>query len=81
MCRSLLQRSVTNVQKLHELAQNQLFELSAQSEQERTVKQSLVNFLMDDVEQAQTMLLCLEGEKLISKLNMELRDVQNNLVK
>ena len=69
------------MQKLHELAQNQLFELSAQSEQERTVKQSLVNFLMDDVEQAQTMLLCLEGEKLISKLNMELRDVQNNLVK
>ncbi|KAK6142463.1 hypothetical protein DH2020_022811 [Rehmannia glutinosa] len=52
-------------QKLHEFAQSQLFELRAQSDEERAAKQSEVNLLMDEVEQAQTRLLSLEREKLI----------------
>ncbi|KAG4992030.1 hypothetical protein JHK87_025487 [Glycine soja] len=55
--------SVSTMQKLHELAQNQLFELRAQSEEERASKQSEVNLLMDEVERAQSMLLSLEREK------------------
>ncbi|WVZ13353.1 hypothetical protein V8G54_010919 [Vigna mungo] len=66
--------SVSNMQKLHEIAQNQLFELRAQSdhdspvflkttEEERAAKQSEVTLLMDEVERAQTMLLSLEREK------------------
>ncbi|CAK8579566.1 unnamed protein product [Lathyrus sativus] len=55
--------SVSNMKKLHELAQNQLFELRAQSEEERAAKQAEANLLMDEVERAQTMLLGLEREK------------------
>ncbi|XP_043716325.1 protein CASP isoform X2 [Telopea speciosissima] len=55
--------SVANMQKLHELAQSQLFEVQAQSEEERAAKQSEVNLLMDEVERAQTRLLSLEREK------------------
>ncbi|GAV78859.1 CASP_C domain-containing protein [Cephalotus follicularis] len=55
--------SVSNMQKLHELAQNQLFEFRAQSEEDRAAKQSEVNLLMDEVERAQTRLLSLEREK------------------
>ncbi|KAJ9187301.1 hypothetical protein P3X46_002774 [Hevea brasiliensis] len=55
--------SVANMQKLHELAQSQLFEVRAQSEEERAAKQSEVNLLMDEVERAQTRLLSLEREK------------------
>ncbi|KAJ7969655.1 Protein CASP [Quillaja saponaria] len=55
--------SVSNMQKIHELAQSQLFELRAQSEEERAAKQSEVNLLMDEVERAQTRLLSLEREK------------------
>ncbi|KAJ7973904.1 putative Protein CASP [Quillaja saponaria] len=55
--------SVSNMQKLHELAQSQLFELRAQSDEERATKQSEVNLLMDEVERAQTRLLSLEREK------------------
>ncbi|GMJ06596.1 CCAAT-displacement protein alternatively spliced product [Hibiscus trionum] len=57
------QESVANMQKLHELAQNQLFELRAQSEEDRVAKQSEVNILMDEVERAQTRLFSLEREK------------------
>ncbi|KAL6973556.1 hypothetical protein U1Q18_027742 [Sarracenia purpurea var. burkii] len=57
------QESVSNMQKLHELAQSQLFEVRAQSEEERATKQSEVNLLMDEVERAQTRLLSLEREK------------------
>ncbi|KAI4350893.1 hypothetical protein L6164_005298 [Bauhinia variegata] len=57
------QESVSNMQKLHELAQNQLFELRAQSDEERAAKQSEVSLLMDEVERAQTRLLSLEREK------------------
>ncbi|THG03063.1 hypothetical protein TEA_010737 [Camellia sinensis var. sinensis] len=57
------QDSVSNVQKLHELAQSKLFEFRAQSEEERAAKQSEVNLLMDEVERAQTRLLSLEREK------------------
>ncbi|KAB1212644.1 Protein CASP [Morella rubra] len=55
--------SVSNMQKLHELAQSQLFELRAQSDEDRAAKQSEVNLLMDEVERAQTRLLSLEREK------------------
>ncbi|MQM05483.1 hypothetical protein Taro_038291 [Colocasia esculenta] len=55
--------SVINMQKLHEFAQSQLFELRAQSEEETAAKQSEVNLLMDEVERAQTRLLTLEREK------------------
>ncbi|KAB1212642.1 Protein CASP [Morella rubra] len=56
--------SVSNMQKLHELAQSQLFELRAQSDEDRAAKQSEVNLLMDEVERAQTRLLSLEREKV-----------------
>lgn len=55
--------SVSNMQKLHELAQSQLFEFQAQSEEERAAKQSEVNLLLDEVERAQTRLVSLEREK------------------
>ncbi|KAG6675651.1 hypothetical protein I3843_15G107400 [Carya illinoinensis] len=57
------QESVSNMQKIHELAQSQLFELRAQSDEDRAAKQSEVNLLMDEVERAQTRLLSLEREK------------------
>ncbi|TYK28184.1 protein CASP [Cucumis melo var. makuwa] len=57
------QESVSNMQKLHERAQSQLFELRAQSDEERAAKQSEVTLLMDEVERAQTRLLSLEREK------------------
>ncbi|KAK4844609.1 hypothetical protein QYF36_022282 [Acer negundo] len=57
------QESVANMQKLHELAQSQLFEVRAQSDEERAAKQSEVNLLMDEVERAQTRLVGLEREK------------------
>ncbi|KAE9463951.1 hypothetical protein C3L33_04196, partial [Rhododendron williamsianum] len=56
--------SVSNMQKLHELAQNQLFEVRAQSDEERAAKQSEVSLLMDEVERAQTRLHSLEREKV-----------------
>lgn len=55
--------SVSNMQKLHELAQSQLFEVHAQSEEDRAAKQTEVTLLMDEVERAQTRLLSLEREK------------------
>ncbi|KAL8463647.1 hypothetical protein ACS0TY_033562 [Phlomoides rotata] len=57
------QESVSTMRKLHEFAQSQLFELRAQSEEDRALKQSEVNLLMDEVDQAQTRLLSLEREK------------------
>ncbi|XP_061342119.1 protein CASP isoform X1 [Gastrolobium bilobum] len=63
--------SVSNMQKLHELAQNQLFELRAQSDEERAAKQSEVNLLMDEVERAQTMLLSLEREKGVLRSQLQ----------
>ncbi|CAL1405553.1 unnamed protein product [Linum trigynum] len=55
--------SVSNMQKLHELAQSQLFIVQAQSDEEKAAKQSELNLLMDEVERAQTRLLSLEREK------------------
>ncbi|KAI4347166.1 hypothetical protein L6164_008002 [Bauhinia variegata] len=65
------QESVSNMKKIHEIAQNQLFELQAQSDEEGAAKQSEVSLLMDEVERAQTRLLSLEREKgiLQSQLN------------
>ncbi|XP_073122701.1 protein CASP isoform X1 [Henckelia pumila] len=57
------QESVSTMRKLHEFAQSQLFELRAQSEEERATKQSEVNLLVDEIEHAQTRLLSLEREK------------------
>ncbi|KAG6470696.1 hypothetical protein ZIOFF_071773 [Zingiber officinale] len=56
--------SVINMQKLHEIAQSQLFELRTQSEEESAAKEAEVNLLMDEVERAQTRLLSLEREKM-----------------
>ncbi|KAJ9174065.1 hypothetical protein P3X46_017136 [Hevea brasiliensis] len=63
--------SVANMQKLHELAQSQLFEVRAQSEEEGAAKQSEVNLLMDEVERAQTRLLSLEREKGFLRSQLE----------
>ncbi|KAL6529862.1 hypothetical protein OROGR_015485 [Orobanche gracilis] len=58
------QESVSTMRNLHEFAQSKLFELRAQSDEERAAKQSEVNLLMDEVEHAQTRLLSLEREKV-----------------
>ncbi|OAY50476.1 protein CASP [Manihot esculenta] len=63
--------SVTNMHKLHELAQSQLFEVRAQSEEERAAKQSEFNLLMDEVERAQTRLLSLEREKGVLRSQLQ----------
>ncbi|XP_028060112.1 protein CASP-like [Camellia sinensis] len=72
--------SVSNMQKVHELAQSQLFEVRAQSEEERATKQSELSLLMDEVERAQTRLLSLEREKgvLRSQLQSANEDNGNN---
>lgn len=57
------QESVSTMKKLHELAQSQLFEVRAQSEEEKAAKQSEMNLLLDEVERAQTRLFSLEREK------------------
>ncbi|RVX14095.1 Protein CASP [Vitis vinifera] len=62
--------SVSNMQKLHELAQSQMFELRAQSEEDTAAKQSEVSLLMDEVERAQTLLLSLEREKVHLKTHI-----------
>uniref|UniRef100_A0A803MIA4 Protein CASP n=1 Tax=Chenopodium quinoa TaxID=63459 RepID=A0A803MIA4_CHEQI len=71
--------SVTTMQKLHELAQSQLFELRAQSEEETATKQSELSLLMDEVERAQSRLLSLEREKghLRSQLQSANEDSEN----
>uniref|UniRef100_A0A2P2M2E6 Protein CASP n=1 Tax=Rhizophora mucronata TaxID=61149 RepID=A0A2P2M2E6_RHIMU len=63
--------SVANMQKLHELAQTQLFELRAQSEEETAAKQSEFNILMDEVERAQSRLVSLEREKDILRSQLQ----------
>ncbi|XP_062214810.1 protein CASP-like isoform X2 [Phragmites australis] len=55
--------SVKNMQKLHESAQSQLFELRTQSEEDRAAKEAEVNLLLDEVERAQARLVSLEREK------------------
>lgn len=65
------QESVSTMRKLHEFAQSQLFELRAQSDEERAGKQSEVMLLMDEVEQAQTRLLSLEREKGLLRSQLE----------
>eukprot|EP01018_Ginkgo_biloba_P035794 Gb_08469 [translate_table: standard] len=55
--------SVSNMQKLHEFGQSQLFEFRAQSEEEEAARQSELNLLTDEVERAQSRLLSLEREK------------------
>ncbi|CAN6292230.1 unnamed protein product [Urochloa humidicola] len=55
--------SVKNMQKLHESAQSQLFELRTQSEEDRAAKESEVSLLLDEVERAQARLISLEREK------------------
>ncbi|KAL2455202.1 Protein CASP [Forsythia ovata] len=71
------QESVSAMQKLHELAQNQMFELRAQSEEEGATKQSEVNLLMDEVERAQTLLLSLEREKGLLRSQLQSVNEEN----
>ncbi|XP_009798773.1 protein CASP [Nicotiana tabacum] len=72
------QESVSTMQKLHELAQSQLFEVRAQSEEERATKQSEVNLLMDEVERAQTRLLSLEREKGLLRTQLQTANEDND---
>ncbi|XP_019163228.1 PREDICTED: protein CASP-like isoform X3 [Ipomoea nil] len=72
------QESVSTIQKLHELAQSQLFELHAQSEEERAAKQSEVNLLMDEVERAQGRLLSLEREKGVLRSQLQSANEDND---
>ncbi|XP_009408262.2 protein CASP isoform X1 [Musa acuminata AAA Group] len=69
--------SVVNMQKLHEIAQSQLFELRTQSEEERAAKESEVNLLMDEVERAQTRLVSLEREKGLLRSQVQSTDEEN----
>uniref|UniRef100_A0A5B7C505 Protein CASP n=1 Tax=Davidia involucrata TaxID=16924 RepID=A0A5B7C505_DAVIN len=71
------QESVSNMQKIHELAQSQLFEFRAQSEEDRAAKQSEVNLLMDEVERAQTRLLSLEREKGLLRSQLQSANEEN----
>ncbi|XP_042445945.1 protein CASP-like isoform X2 [Zingiber officinale] len=69
--------SVINMQKLHEIAQSQLFELRTQSEEESAAKEAEVNLLMDEVERAQTRLLSLEREKGLLRSQVQSTDEIN----
>ncbi|PIA63568.1 hypothetical protein AQUCO_00201125v1 [Aquilegia coerulea] len=69
--------SVSNMQKLHEFAQSQLFEYRAQSEEDRAAKQSEVNLLMDEVERAQSRLYSLEREKGVLRSQLETTNEDN----
>ncbi|KAK6921140.1 CASP, C-terminal [Dillenia turbinata] len=69
--------SVSTMQKLHELAQSQWFELRAQSEEDRAAKQSEVNLLMDEVERAQTRLFSLEREKGLLRSQLRAANDEN----
>ncbi|GLJ49086.1 hypothetical protein SUGI_1035530 [Cryptomeria japonica] len=55
--------SVSNMQRLHEFGQSQLFEFRAQSDEDRAANQSELNLLTDEVERAQARLSSLEREK------------------
>lgn len=70
--------SVVNMQKLHDLAQSQLFEFRAQSEEERAAKQSEVDLLMDEVERAQTRLVSLEREKGLLRAQLQSANEDEN---
>lgn len=72
------QESVSTMQKLHELAQSQLFEVRAQSEEERAAKQSEYNLLMDEVERAQGRLLSLEREKGLLRSQLQTANEDND---
>ncbi|XP_055829521.1 protein CASP isoform X1 [Solanum dulcamara] len=72
------QESVSTMQKLHELAQSQLFEVRAQSEEERAAKQSEFNLLMDEVERAQGRLLSLEREKGLLRSQLQTAHEDND---
>lgn len=71
------QESVSTMQKLHELAQSQLFEVQAQSDEERAAKQSEVNLLMDEVERAQARLVSLEREKTLLRSQLQTASEDN----
>lgn len=72
------QDSVSNMQKLHEIAQSKLFEYRAQSEEDRAAKQTEVNLLMDEVERAQTRLLSLEREKGVLRSQLQSANEDND---
>ncbi|KAK9091184.1 hypothetical protein Sjap_024361 [Stephania japonica] len=70
--------SVSTMQKLHEMAQSQLFEFRAQSEEERAAKQTEVNLLMDEAERAQMRLLSLEREKGLLRSQLQSTNDEND---
>ncbi|KAL7589408.1 protein CASP [Lactuca sativa] len=72
------QDSVSNMQKLHEIAQSKLFEYRAQSEEDTAAKQTEVNLLMDEVERAQTRLLSLEREKGVLRSQLQSANEDND---
>ncbi|CAI9113612.1 OLC1v1014245C1 [Oldenlandia corymbosa var. corymbosa] len=72
------QDSVSTMQKLHELAQSQLFEVRAQSEEDRAAKQSEVNLLMDEIERAQSRLFSLEREKGLLRSQLQTANEDND---
>lgn len=68
--------SVQNMQRLHELGQSQLFELKAQSEEDRAAKQSEFTLLTDEVDRATSRLLSLEREKETLKSQLQVSQSQ-----
>ncbi|MCD7448674.1 Cut-like homeobox [Datura stramonium] len=75
------------MQKLHELAQSQLFEVRAQSGdiliwiytvRKKAAKQSEFNLLMDEVERAQGRLLSLEREKGLLRSQLQTANEDND---
>ncbi|XP_048330025.2 protein CASP [Ziziphus jujuba] len=72
------QDSYSNMKKIHEIAQSQLFELRAQSDEEKAAKQAEVNLLMDEVERAQTRLRSLEREKGVLRTQLQSANDETN---
>eukprot|EP00246_Nothoceros_aenigmaticus_P008806 TRINITY_DN2387_c0_g1_i2.p1 TRINITY_DN2387_c0_g1~~TRINITY_DN2387_c0_g1_i2.p1 ORF type:complete len:320 (-),score=80.74 TRINITY_DN2387_c0_g1_i2:444-1403(-) len=55
--------TLQNMQQLHDSGQSQLFELRAQTEEERAGKQAEVTLLTDEIDKVQSRLLSVEREK------------------
>lgn len=72
------QESVGNIHKLYEIAQSQLFELRAQSEEERAAKHSEVTLLMDEFDRANSRLQSLEREKDVLRAQLQSTHEGNN---
>eukprot|EP00850_Spirogloea_muscicola_P010406 SM000061S19233 [mRNA] locus=s61:261247:266684:- [translate_table: standard] len=67
----MARESAQNMQRIHEFGQSQLFELKAQSEEERVARQSELNLMTDEVDRAQARLTSLEREKEALKAQLQ----------